>query len=115
MVPFPQKKLTSQRHINALFVIEGCPAENRRAKEALRIAAGISSWGKVRPTICFSHSFGQTLGQAHDPEIDRYLKLLRETSGGLFTLAKSEVDWLRQIDQTSLAKLEADTDTALHF
>ena len=111
MVPFPQKKLTSQRHINALFVIEGCPAENRRAKEALRIAAGISPWGKVRPTICFSHSFGQTL----DPEIDRYLKLLRKTSGGLFTLAESEVDWLRQIDQTSLAKLEADTDTALHF
>jgi hypothetical protein len=115
MVPFPQKKLISQRHINALFVIDGCPAEDRRAKEALRIAAGISPWGKVRPTICFTHSLGQALGQADDPEIGRYLKLLRETSGGLFTLAKSGVDWLRQIDQAGLAKLEADTDTVLRF
>lgn len=97
--------------MNALFVIDGCPAEDRRAKEALRIAAGISPWGKVLPTICFTHS----LGQADDPEIGRYLKLLRETSGGLFTLAKSEVDWLRQIDQAGLAKLEADTDTVMRF
>ena len=101
--------------MNALFVIDGCPAEDPRAKEALRIAAGISPWGKVRPTICFSHSIGQTLGQAHDPEIDRYLKLLRETSGGMFTLARSELDWLRQIEEASLAKLEADTDTVLRF
>ena len=114
MVPFPQKRI-SQRHINALFVIDGCPAENRRAKEALRIAAGISPWGKVCSTICFTHSLGQSLGRADDPEIDRYLKLLCKASVGLFTLAKSEVDWLRQIDQVSLAKLEANNDMVLRF
>lgn len=97
--------------MNALFVIDGCPAEDPRAKEALRIAAGISPWGKVRPTICFTHS----LDQADDPETGRYLNLLRETSGGMFTLARSELDWLRQIEQASLAKLESDTDTVLRF
>ena len=101
--------------MNALFVIDGCPAENRRAREALRIASGISPWGKVRPTICFKNNHGQPLDQAYNPEIGRYLNLLRETSGGIFTLVKSEVDWLRQIDQASLAGLEADSDTVLRF
>ena len=70
-------------------------SHDRRAKEALRIAAGISPWGKVRPTICFSSG----LGQAGDPEIRRYFTLLRDTSGGLFTLAGDENDWLQPIDQ----------------
>mgnify|MGYP005712105591 FL=1 len=71
MVSFPQKNI-SRTPMNALFIIDGCPAEDRRAEEALRIAAGISPWGKVRPTICFSSG----LGQAGDPEIRRYFTLL---------------------------------------
>ena len=67
--------------------------------------------GKVRPTICFSSG----LGQAGDSEIRRYFTLLRDTSGGLFTLAGDENDWLQPIDQDGLAKLETDADTVLRF
>ena len=97
--------------MNVLFIIDGCTAEDRRVKEALRIAAGISPWGKVQPTICFSSG----LGQAGDPEIRRYFTLLRDTSGGLFTLAGDENDWLQPIDRDGLAKLETDADTVLRF
>jgi len=101
--------------MNALFIIDGCPAEDRRAKEALRIAAGISPWGKVRPTICFSFGLSQALGQADNSEIRRYFTLLRETSAGLFTLARDENGWLQPIDRDSLAKLETEAYTVLRF
>ena len=101
--------------MNALFIIDGCPAEDRRAKEALRIAAGISPWGKVRPSIFFSSCLSQSLGQADDSEIRRYFTLLRETSAGLFTLAGDENNWLQPIDRDGLAKLETDADTVLRF
>ena len=101
--------------MNALFIIDACPVKDRRAREALRIAAGISPWGKVRPTICFSRGIGQALGQADDPEIRRYLTLLRETSGGLFTLTGDGSKWLKRIDKDGLAKLETDADTVLRF
>ena len=97
--------------MNALFIIDDCPVKDRRAREALRIAAGISPWGKVRPTICFSRG----LGQADDPEIRRYLTLLRETSGGLFTLTGDGSKWLKRIDKDGLAKLETNADTVLRF
>ena len=54
------------------------------------------------------------LGQAGDPEIRRYFTLLRDTSGGLFTLAGDENDWLQPIDQNN-GKLETDADTVLRF
>jgi len=95
----------------ALFIIDGCPAQDRRAKEALRIAAGISPWGKVKPAVCFSHG----LGQSNDPETHRYFTLLRETSGGLFTMAGDENEWLQPINEDGLSKLENDADAVLRF
>ncbi len=102
--------------MTALFIIDGLPLEDRRAKEALRIAAGIGVWGKVRPTLCFTRAGGQALGQAEDEELRRYIHLLRETAGGLFTRAPEEPDGLlRHTDEASLAKLINDTDTVLRF
>ena len=78
--------------MTALFIIDGLPLEDRRAKEALRIAAGIGVWGKVRPTLCFTRA------------------------GGLFTRAPEDPDGLlRHTDEAGLAKLINDTDTLLRF
>ena len=102
--------------MTALFIIDGLPLEDRRAKEALRIAAGIGVWGKVRPTLCFTRAGGQALGQAEDEELRRYIHLLRETAGGLFTRAPEDPDGLlRHTDEAGLAKLINDTDTLLRF
>ncbi len=102
--------------MNALFIIEGLPLEDRRAREALRIAAGTGVWGKVRPTLCFARANDQALGQAEDEELRRYIHLLRETAGGLFTRAPEEPDGLlRHTDEAGLAKLINDTDTVLRF
>tara|TARA_B000000460_G_scaffold173170_1_gene123251 strand:- start:581 stop:889 length:309 start_codon:yes stop_codon:yes gene_type:complete len=102
--------------VNALFIIEGLPLEDRRAREALRIAAGTGVWGKVRPTLCFARANDQALGQAEDEELRRYIHLLRETAGGLFTRAPEEPDGLlRHTDEAGLAKLINDTDTVLRF
>ena len=102
--------------MTALFIIDGLPLEDRRAKESLRIAAGIGVWGKVRPTLCFTRAGGQALGQAEDEELRRYIHLLRETAGGLFTRAPEEPDGLlRHTDEAGLAKLINDTDTVPRF
>ena len=102
--------------MNALFIIEGLPLEDRRAREALRIAAGTGVWGKVRPTLCFTRANDPALGQAEDGELRRYIHLLRETAGGLFTRAPEEPDGLlRHTDEAGLAKLINDTDTVLRF
>jgi len=102
--------------MTALFIIDGLPLEDRRAKEALRIAAGIGVWGKIRPTLCFTRAGGQALGQAEDEELRRYIHLLSETAGGLFTRAPEEPDGLlRYTDEAGLAKLINDTDTVLRF
>ena len=102
--------------MNALFIIDGLPLEDRRAREALRIAAGTGVWGKVRPTLCFTRANDPALGQAEDGELRRYISLLRETAGGLFTRAPEEPDGLlRHTDEAGLAKLINDTDTVLRF
>ena len=102
--------------MNALFIIDGLPLEDRRAREALRIAAGTGVWGKVRPTLCFARANDPALGQAEDGELRRYIHLLRETAGGLFTRAPEEPDGLlRHTDEAGLAKLINDTDTVLRF
>ncbi|MEE2947739.1 MAG: hypothetical protein VX392_05430 [Verrucomicrobiota bacterium] len=102
--------------LKALFIIEGVATSDRRAREALRIAAGIGVWGKVRPTICFARSSDPALGQAYDEELRRYILLLRETTGDLFTLAPAEpTGLLRHTDEAGLAKLIDDADTVLRF
>ena len=102
--------------MNALFIIDGLPLEDRRAREALRIAAGTGVWGKVRPTLCFIRANDPALGQAEDGELRRYISLLRETAGGLFTRAPEEPDGiLRHTDDAGLAKLIGEADTVLRF
>ena len=92
-------------------MITGMPSEDRRAKEALRIAAGISPWGKVRPTVCFKNG----IGQMEDPEIKRYLTLLDETDSNLFTLSRNPDKPLKPIKKSDLEKLQKNTPIILQF
>ena len=102
--------------VNALFIIDGLPLEDRRAREALRIAAGIGVWGKVKATLCFTRANDTALGQAQDEELRRYISLLRETAGGLFTLVSEKPEGiLRHTDETGLTKLIDKADTVLRF
>ena len=56
------------------------------------------------------------LGQAEDSELRRYIHLLRETAGGLFTRAPEEPDGiLRHTDEAGLANLIGEADTVLRF
>ena len=97
--------------MTALFIITGIPSEDRRAKEALRIAAGISPWGKVHPTVCFKNG----IGQMEDPEIKRYLTLLDETGSNLFTLSRNLEKPLKTIKKSDLEKLQKNTPITLQF
>ena len=102
--------------MNALFIIDGLPLEDRRAREALRIAAGTGVWGKVRPTLCFTRANDPALDQAEDGELRRYISLLCETAGGMFTRAPEEPDGiLRHTNEAGLAKLIGEADTVLRF
>ena len=92
-------------------MITGMPSEDRRAKEALRIAAGISPWGKVRPTVCFKNG----IGKMKDPEIKRYLTLLDETGSNLFTLSSNLEKPLKPIKKSDLKKLQKNTPIILQF
>ena len=92
-------------------MITGMPSEDRRAKEALRIAAGISPWGKVHPTVCFKNG----IGQMEDPEIKRYLTLLDETGSNLFTLSRNLEKPLKTIKKSDLEKLQKNTSIIIQF
>lgn len=97
--------------MKVLFVINGMPSENRRAKEALRIAAGISPWGKVQPLVCFK----QGIGQIKDSDIDHYLTLLIESGSKLYTMCSNEEKVLQPINKNELVKLEKNTSIELRF
>tara|TARA_B100000965_G_C19161259_1_gene570428 strand:+ start:317 stop:610 length:294 start_codon:yes stop_codon:yes gene_type:complete len=97
--------------VTALFIITGIPSEDRRAKEALRIAAGISPWGKVHPTVCFKNG----IGQMEDPEIKRYLTLLNETGSNLYTLNIDVETPLQPINKSDLEKLQKNSSIKLQF
>ena len=92
-------------------MITGMPSEDRRAKEALRIAAGISPWGKVHPTVCFKNG----IGQMEDPEIKRYLTLLDETGSNLFTLSSNLEKPLKPVKKSDLEKIQKNTPIILQF
>jgi hypothetical protein len=92
-------------------MITGMPSEDRRAKEALRIAAGISPWGKVHPTVCFKNG----IGQMEDPEIKRYLTLLDETGSNLFTLSRNLEKPLKPVKKSVLEKLQKNSPIIIQF
>lgn len=112
----PEKDAKHCSPLNALFIIDGLPFKDRRAREAMRIAAGTSVWGKVRATLCFIRANDPALGQTEDGELRRYISLLRETAGGLFTRAPEEPNGiLCHTDETGLARLIGEADTVLRF
>ena len=102
--------------MTALFIIDGLPVEDRRAKAALRIAAGTGVWGQVQITVCFTRAADPAPGPTDDHEPPRHISLLRETAGGLFTRAPEKPDGiLRHTDEAGLAKLVDEADSVLRF
>ena len=97
--------------MKALFVINEIPSENRRAREGLRIAAGISPWGKVKPEVCFKKG----IGQIKDPDIVRHLTLLIESGSKLYTMRSNEEKDLQPINKNELVKLEKNASIELRF
>ena len=97
--------------MKALFVINEIPSENRRAKEGLRIAAGISPWGKVKPEVCFKKG----IGQIKDPDIVRHLTLLIKSGSKLYTMCSNEEKDLQTINKNELVKLEKNASIELRF
>ena len=97
--------------MKALFVINEIPSENRRAKEGLRSAAGISPWGKVKPEVCFKKG----IGQIKDPDIVRHLTLLIESGSKLYTMCSNEEKDLQTIKKNELVKLEKNASIELRF
>jgi len=97
--------------VKALFVINEIPSENRRAKEGLRIAAGISPWGKVKPEVCFKKG----TGQIKDPDIVRHLTLLIKSGSKLYTMCSNEEKDLQTINKNELVKLEKNASIELRF
>ena len=97
--------------MKALFVINEIPSENRRAREGLRIAAGISPWGKVKPEVCFKKG----IGQIKDPDIVRHLALLTESGSKLYTMCSNEEKDLQTINKNELVELEKNASIELRF
>ena len=97
--------------MKALFVINEIPSENRRAKEGLRIAAGISPWGKVKPEVCFKKG----IGRIKDPDIVRHLTLLIESGSKLYTMCSNEEKDLQTINKNELVILEKNASIELRF
>ena len=97
--------------MKALFVINEIPSVNRRAKEGLRIAAGISPWCKVKPEVCFKKG----IGQIKDPDTVRHLTLLIESGSKLYTMCSNEEKDLQTINKNELVKLEKNASIELRF
>ena len=77
----------------------------------LRIAAGISPWGKVKPEVCFKKG----IGQIKDPDIVRHLTLLIESGSKLYTMCSNEEKDLQTINKNELVKLEKNASIELRF
>lgn len=73
-----------------LFVIVSDPRTSHRPAEAIRIAAGVGAWKKVDVDVYLYGEAVRVLGEATEDLVDeehltRYLPLLREGGGKLYT------------------------------
>ncbi len=72
-------------HPSALFIIDSDPRRSGRPAEALRIAAGVGVWRKIKVTVYLRGSAVLALGEQAEALVDgenytQYLPILRESS-----------------------------------
>lgn len=75
--------------MKGLFIIASDPRTSHRPAEAIRIAAGVAAWKKVRIDLCLMGDAARVLDESVDDLVDadhitRYLPLLRESGGEVF-------------------------------
>jgi hypothetical protein len=112
----------------ALFIVRTDPRVSPRPAEAIRIAAGVGSWGKVEVSLVLWNAAVLSLSEFPDDLIDedhflRYLPIVGEwgrevyverDSPHLADLGEAAVRW-KSITAGELAALAASSDCILHF
>jgi len=89
---------------SALFVIESDPRQSGRPAEAVRIAAGVGAWKKVRVALYLREAAVLVLGEEAEALVDgehyaRYLPVLRELGGPVYVQKRAAL--LGQIGQAT--------------
>jgi hypothetical protein len=74
---------------SALFIIESDPRQSGRPAEAVRIAAGIGAWKKIKVAVYLRAAAVLVLGEEAEDFVDgenyaRYLPVLRELGAQLY-------------------------------
>jgi hypothetical protein len=113
---------------SALIVIESDPRLSGRAAEALRIAAGVSVWKRVKVAVCFRDAAVQMLGPEAEGLVNgdsyrEHLAILKESAGAIFVpkgtglMDKSARDdgLYEEISDEQLAVLAASSSCVLRF
>jgi hypothetical protein len=96
-----------------LFVIASDPRTSSKPAEAVRIAAGVGTWGKVAVTVYLRDAAVLALSEFPDELVDqesftRYLPMVSE-SGGL-VLVQASAPLLKEIGQTPVSFREIADD-----
>ncbi len=111
-----------------LLIVTGDPHTSPRPAEAIRIAAGVGAWGKVRITLYLDGEAVAVLSEYADELIDednfvRYLPMIgegenpiyvRKGASGLADLGEPVLDY-REIDEERVAQLSAEHDVVIRF
>jgi hypothetical protein len=112
----------------ALFIIASDPRASRRPAEAVRIAAGVGAWRKVKVSVYLSEAavliLGENAGELMDGgNFERYLPALRDLGHPLF--AQEDAPLLaglgpptlpfKEISDAQLAALASDRGCVLRF
>jgi hypothetical protein len=98
---------------SALFIIESDPRQNGRPAEAVRIAAGVGAWNKVKVAVYLREAAVLILGEETEALVDgenyaRYLPLLLQLSAPIYT--QKEAALLVQLGQAEFPFEEISDD-----
>lgn len=111
-----------------LFIITGDPRQDPRPAEAIRIAAGVSTWNKVEVSVYLHGNAALALADSADEFVDadnytRYLPVLGEQNRRIYIRAGNP--WLaglteptlsyETLDESGLAELAAGCDYVIRF
>ncbi len=95
-----------------LFIIDSDPRTSARPAEAVRIAAGIGVWKKVRVDVYLRGPAELIVGDGADTFIDgdnfaEHLRLVRDSGGAVYSS--------QNLGDEELSKLAAASSSLLHF
>jgi hypothetical protein len=108
-----------------LILIGGDPRTSTRPAEAVRIAAGVGAWQKVRVSVYFEGEAIRCLTEAAEdsqggPILVQYLPMVTAHGGEIYVEAKhrllNEVDLnVKEVDRQRLSELVSNADYQMNF